>query len=278
MTTLESATRLWTDAGWVWAGDLAAGRKVLCLHGDGHLRMTRVHSVTPPFKQDVVAVLTEVGDVVVPVHEPLLTTGGPVLASELSALGTQGTIKVEVVQPKGIAAFCPSKVSTGRQAANVALSWLGRHWTAAPTSLSLERRAALATILAKSGLPVTTSADERWLSWTWRPAADVDRTLRPSGEAMLALTAWGDDYSRTILTDRKIRSAILMAITLEGRQAKVAWTPGYAPVECRISVQSAAMPYAKLVAARTLRSQVVTLNLDRVGAVVTSQLAVGRLG
>jgi hypothetical protein len=278
VTALGGSTRIWTEQGWCWASELEAGQRVLCLHGDGHLAMTGISSVELCGEQDTVEVLTEVGDLVVPAGEPILTTGGPVLGSELVSITRRASVKVEVVQPRGIAEAGGCRAATGAAAAMVALAWLERSWTATPATLPAARRAYLDRLVAASGLKWAGTSDDRWHSWSWQMPADIDRGLRPTAEAMLALTAWTADQSRTVLDDRRIRSALLMAIVLEGDQPRLAWTPGYAPVECRITVHPTAMPFAKLVRASAGSDKVVKINLARPGAIVASQLAVGRLG
>jgi hypothetical protein len=279
MTAIDCDTRVLTNKGWFWASELSAGQRILCLHGDGQLRMTRISSVTAPLEQQTVSLFTEVGDIEVPAREPVLTANGPVEAAELVAMSDRGVVKVEVVQPNSIATFAqPRKKNTEHKAAVLAMSWLDRHWTAVPATLSGDRLHSLANTITQSQLPAKVSADDRWFSWSWTPVECTDRRARPASETMLSLTAWGDEHSRTTLPDRRTRAAVLMAVCLDGLQVKLTWTPGYAPVECRIGVQRTSMPYAKVAAARLSTSQVVRLGLERVGAVVTSQLAVGRLG
>lgn len=250
---------------------------MLCLHGDGQLHMTMVEGVGTEVEQDAVHVLTEVGDIAVPVREPLLTTGGPVLAADLVDMTVRSTVKIEVVQPSAILRATPANAFPAQASPRAALEWLGRTATAVPSEVPPDTLKVLVELFKKSGLDATLAMDSRWIAWSWQGGLETTANGRPSAQAMLALTAWVDAQSRTVLHDRTSRSALLMAMVLDGLQPKVSWTPAYAPVECRIAASPSSMTFAKIVSATRVREVAVDLVLARTGAVVSSQHAVGRL-
>lgn len=275
--TVGLHSRVLTHAGPVAASDLKVGDSVVTLHGDGQLQLTTVAACQQVTDVPGKHVLTEVGDVWLAPHEALLTTTGPLAAGDLPDVLAKSTAKVEVVQPDELMRHIAKPTGTARERALAAVAALGRPFTAIPASVLPVTVAAARQVLKTAGLSFTEHVDDRWVAWNWKPIEPAGDAL-PDPDALLALTAWGGTESRTTVDAYATRASILQSLVLERRQPKVSWTPGYFPVECRIGLSPGATAYAKVVAVRQAAFDAVSISLARRGAIITCQMAVGRLG
>jgi hypothetical protein len=277
-----------TPTGPLSAGSLRRGDEFVVLQGNGHLARACLTEEATSLESPCMRVLTDIGDVAVPAKETILTKTGPMLGEDLrAAFHAVRFPHVEVLGIQDIAEAAPwPRVRTPqrltRKGALAALRSVGQGFSAMPAAAAVEHGPTVTGILKTAGVEWTQHADDRWCSWTWLLAEKSGPNIEvayPTADSLLALTAWSDGSSRTVLSQHRLRAKTIASLAWERRAAKVAWTPGYRPVEARIAVAPATVsPYAQVRGAIRERTDVVSLPLDRAGAIVVAGgLAIGRL-
>ncbi len=265
------------------AAEVVPGDALLTLRGDGRMRMTEVSAAKSSGRRRCLQVLTEVGSAFLPECEPLVTTNGPVMAPELrQAWGLGRSIRVESLRAQEVRAELRT-LGRGRvklaDRARGALYWLGRDHVAIPSGSSNAVVERIAAIFKAAGVAHEVREDERWLSWTFDHSSLLPPGPRcvPHPQDLLALASWEPAAeARTQLSEASLRSAIVLAHAWHGSPVKMAWVPGYHPVEARFAT-AAPGPFVRVAGLLPAHQECMQVTLMLPGAVIAGGLALGRL-
>lgn len=231
-----------TPSGALMASDLVAGARVLCIRA-GVVTEVLVSEIRILSDQDLVRLLTSLGDVVIPAHEYVVTREGRRRATQIADDHYYGKkCRVEVISPAGLPQM--QKRNAISEAILDIPSFLD---TFDPPLIQLpirlaEKRLArtVESVLSRSGSVFQKVEDERWVTFVLKGQGAPTKGKRrfATAEEFLSLTGWdiekGMPTSRTRLTSTLTRRRLIASLAHHAVPFEARWVPGYLPVECRI--------------------------------------------
>jgi hypothetical protein len=227
-----------SSEGPVTVDDFRAGDSVLVLRR-GQLATSEVMVVRSDQEPiGCIRLLTSVGDIVVEPDNVLLARGGPLRARDVAAAVADGkSPRLEVVRPPAFRQF-------GRQIVRDALRELvvpprALHFPQHISARSLDELFAAYEAL---GIALSRRADDRWLVLPGEAVIEAGAEHDLHARTLLQALAWAEVgtslESRVTLEEHDLRRAVLCALVRDGLPFSVRWTPGYRPIEARISLLS----------------------------------------
>lgn len=245
----------------------------------GQLTSAVVESVTVGDEAPSVRLFTSVGDVLLAERAVISVNGTRSFAREIVATTRTATrTRVEIAGAEALAARDTDPAAIA-EAARTALYLLDRSLITVPRSLSLDGD--IKDLLDAAEVSYVDISDNRWSAFSFdRPA--VNDGVRLSEQVLRDLmltTRWGNepDTSRTTISQRRLRLHLLMAIVGTGRTPKVAWLPGYLPVEARVEV-GAPTAYASVSRATSETARLIEIELASPGSIINGLVIVAGSG
>jgi hypothetical protein len=251
---------VFTSRGPILAHWLKPDAEVLVLDAKGVLLFGRLSALEVRTSVSGARVMTELGEVVLVDGMCLLGRAGPIAAPALRrAIANDVEVQLEGISASGI----PASKNEAASAKAIACSVLSHFTTgqfAIPkqVSESLTLSRSLSRLFKEAAIRPQKYEDDRWQAFCFTPPKDPGPLFGGYAERferLNAVTAWeevgGRLSARTTDAARTLRAELLLAGASIGLQPHITWTPGYCPVDARISFgSSSTSTFVKVVAMR----------------------------
>jgi hypothetical protein len=262
---------VWTTRGPCRVGDLHGG-EVAIVNTNGRVTTSAVISMSPATERPVVRLRTAAGEIHLEARTAITTRGARLFGATAAAEAAGGRqLRIELALPQDLPAPDSDDVRGGIR---TALGLLDPPVVRVPRRLGMSQQ--LAEILRTAEVAYVDASDERWTALCF----DADAVTGPAGPVaaneagvLQAITAWahpepGRTESRTTLEQGILRQRLVAALAASGTPASVTWTPGYGPVEARITA-SRGGPFTLTKGAETTVMPCVDITVADAGSAIT---------